>query len=652
MSVMNIPKLVSGLRIRTGLTREMLTFSNLLMDSSTRYRLENGKTRPTLKNFESYMKDIDLPLEGFIYPLLENQPARVHIICNHLVQALELGDTTLAQSLLDELEILPGFKYELNRQFLLCKKARLWLLQGKPTSQIYPLIYESINITYDNFDENDLSQKILVLEEPELIHALACTNALEGKRDEAIRLLNYMQHCLKVIPNTDKEKEQLFTAILLTLSKCQLEENDYDGVLITCDLGIDFSINYKQGRLTPEFEHNKALAMYKLRNKEKCCLYVRHAYMGYVLLGEINSARSLQFESVDKLNVSLNLYGIDKIECEDVPKAIYNRGKHIAGSNPGEMIYYLRNEHKISLANLSCGICSESTLSRIESGTQNNKPKVVYDVFIMELMMQRMGCDIHLYHNFFLDKNAFVAVNLRDKINRLLTQKKTSEAMDYLNELESVTHFCTPSANKEYRMNRQFIAMAKATVFSNTHGYEHSDLVKMLLSALLITCPHFDERDIDKHPVAYTYNELFLINQLAMHFNEIGDTHRAVDIYAQVHRNLNEKYIDELEKARMYSSVLFNYSTYLGKIKKYDKTLEILEEIEQFERSRSRLTNLPKIVFNKGYNKLMLGADAKDVIPHFILAYYGCSLLANYGLAHDMLIIRNFMTERFNIILD
>jgi len=646
MPVISISQLVNGLRVRTQMSRQMLKFCKKQMNNSTRHRLEKGVTRPKQKNFEAYMKDIDFPLEGFVYPLLENYSAKVLIMCDHLNQALNIKDMPLAQTLFEELSSLMNAEDEISRQFLLSKEARLCLYSGESPSHIYDLIYKGFKITYENFNESELSEKTLVLEEPELVHTLARTKASDGKLDEAIKILTTMKENLKNLPNSDKEKERQLTPVLLSLSEYQLQMRDYDNALDTCDLGAKSSADYIQGQINPEFEYYIALALYELGLKEKCRSHLYHAYIGRILLGEMKGSKNLQIEAEEKFGIPLNLYGVDELKWKAPLRSIYNRGEHIDGGHVGVLIRNLRDLNELSGNTLAQGICNGSTLSKIETVNE----MINYDIYFLESLMQRLGRSIHLYNNFFLGKE-FVSLKLRDKVSLLLTQKKTEEAVKYLSKLESISHFFKHH-HKKYRMNKQFVDMAKLCILMDTHKSSDPNLPDKLKDAIKITYPRFDERDIDRHPMAYTYNELFLINQLANHFSVIGNLHRAMDIYEQVRQNLNNKYVDEVEKARMYSTILFNYSTCLGKSGHYEKAFKIIEEAELFERSHGRLTNLPKLIFNKGYNMLMLGAEAKDIIPNFVLAYYGCSMFAKYGLTNDMLIIRKFIKEHFGFSLN
>jgi len=271
--------------------------------------------------------------------------------------------------------------------------------------------------------------------------------------------------------------------VLLSLSQYQLQAGNHNGVLDSCDLGAEFSASYMQGRLNPAFEHHRALALHGLGIREECHLHLRHAYVGYALLGEKKSAENVQTESEEKFGIHLNLHGMDVLEWKALSKTIYNRGKHVDGSHLGEMIFNLRKTNKISMKTLSYGICSESALSNIENIEINKENPKNHDFYLLESIMQRLGSNVQLYHNFFLTKEDFFAVELRNKINRLLTQKRTKEAIASLAELETITHFFTPSANKEYRMNRQFVDMAKVCLFADINGQNHPNLSSKIIVA-------------------------------------------------------------------------------------------------------------------------------------------------------------------------
>jgi len=172
MARYNTASLVAMLRERTGLEREALLVLSDLDDSSLR-RIEEEKQHPKQETLEILMQTINLPLKGFVYPLLSNRTMADSILCDQLDQALDRGDIASAEEYVGRLEALNGFDAGVYKQYKLSKKAHLWEMLGKPPEMIFPLIEEGLNETFKDFSDDKISRTILVLEEPDLLHTKA-----------------------------------------------------------------------------------------------------------------------------------------------------------------------------------------------------------------------------------------------------------------------------------------------------------------------------------------------------------------------------------------------------------------------------------------------------------------------------------------------
>ena len=115
--------------------------------------------------------------------------------------------------------------------------------------------------------------------------------------------------------------------------------------------------------------------------------------------------------------------------------------------------------------------------------------------------------------------------------------------------------------------------------------------------------------------------------------------------------NLNSKCEDEFEKSRTYATILFNYSSVLGSLKRREEALMVISEGELYERMHRRLIDLPGLTYNKGFNFEKLGEKEKS-LPYFILAYYGTRMFADYGHAPYLPIMKETIQEAFDLIAD
>jgi len=637
MPIFDVGPLVYRLRERKGMEQDaLLMINDCGFDDSTLRRIESGKQNPKYTTLKAIIKRIGLPLKGFVYFMTDDKDMEIYSLCDRMSQALERGDITEAEEVMAKIENHSGFYNGIQLQFKLSKKAQLMEMMGEPADQILPLIEEALKITFEGV-ENDDREKIFILEEPDLLHTKARIHAKNGKLDDALRILLQMKSSLEILPEADREKERQYAPVLLSLSKCLLRIKDFKGAYENSETGAAYSAARRQGWLNPDFEYIKALALRGLDQNGKCLKPLLYAYFGFILLGETVRARDVRNIAKDEFGVTINTYGVDKLDFTQHFRIPYSRAEPVKCKSIGSMIGALRYKAGIPRDVLCRGICHGSTLMRIEMDLLQGQ------IYTLEAVMQRLGLDIHLYGSFFLSREEFVVTQLRDRIEVLIAERHFAEAEKMLSELETMKRPLL------HGVNRQFVKMIRAILFAAGGNAKNPEYPKMLLDALRITCPMFDERDIEEYRL--TFNELALIAQYAAYFNGIDDPHRAVEIYGRLYRNIGSKYADEVVKARMYSAILSNYSTCLGIAGRLYEALAIITEGENFELSRGRLTVLPLLAFNRGYNMYLLGLE-KESIPYIALAYYGASLLAEHGKADYLPLISEYAREKLKLVFD
>ena len=628
--------LISQLRERIGLEREIILRDCDIDDSSLR-RMENDKQHPRKERLASIIEKIKLPLEGFVYPLLDYQGMEVYILCDQLNQALDRGDVAEAEPLLDTLDTLPGFDKGACQQFKLSKRAQFWELLGKDSSQILTLIDEALRITYENFSDNDLGKVALILEEPALLHTRARVYMKDGNIEAAIKILERMKSSYIRMPETDKEKKMLFTPVLLSLAKCLLLTKDYYRALEICEIGTEFSTMSRQGQFNPDFEMIIAHAIHGLNRHSEIRMHLQHAYCGFVLLGEPIRAKEVLKQAVEVFGVRLNLNGTENLDFSMHYRIPYERGESVTCFSIGTMISTLRTRAGLPREQLCRGICDKTTMLRIEQDTSSEH------IFMLEALLQRLGRDIGMYVNFFLPKDEFVAMQLREKIEELVAKQRFNKASCLLDELSGMEMIM------KNNVVQQFVDMTRAILFAAAGNGESPEYRDMLLVALTVTCPDFDETCIERYNLSFY--EITLINLLASYYANEGNLSRAVDIFMRLHRNINSKYYDEALKARFYSSVLFNYSSCLGRIDKTGQALQIIAEGDSFERIHGRLTMLAEFAFNKAYILHKL-CRTDESIPYFTLSYHGVSMFTKYNSASSFPIIREFVKKNLELEFD
>lgn len=637
MSIFSKPKLIKSMRERRSLNRQIF-YEEALLDESTTSRAEEGKQNTRFDMYENMLISMGLPVDGFLNPLMEDLTLEVFILYNSLTQALDIGNLHTAQHLLDQLQELNEFDNEIVQQMYLSKKSRLLEQQKVPAEQIFDMIFKAINITYEDFNQNDFKETSLILEEPDLIHTLARVYALGGDIATAITILTNLSYNLSSLPWEDPIKERMYGIVTLSLTKFLLQTNAYENALPASILGLELSASYMFGMHAPTFESYRAQALYAMGKKEACIQPLKHAYFGNIAVGDAKKAQKV-LDIASNYGITFDLYHTDTLELPEIKLKQYKLNP-IAKSctTYGDLIKTTRTAKKISLDNLASGICKKYTLQRLE-----NNEGIHSNIFVLEAIMQRLGYNPYMYDHFFLKKDDFNAMQLRNKILLALRQRNLTKAAELLKELEGIKSFLVK--REPIQINVQFIAMVKARLLKDP-----AKMKVALLKALHITLPDFDEDNILSYNL--TNYELHILNIYASLISDVEqDNMRAANVYKDLRQNILSNYRnDEREMARYYSALSFNASTYLGRLEKRYEALDIIEEALEFDISHDRLLGLPSLRFNQAFNMRKLGIKQdKDYLALFATSYYTASMLSDYGLSHILPINQRAAKEFFNM---
>ena len=386
------------------------------------------------------------------------------------------------------------------------------------------------------------------------------------------------------------------------------------------------------GRLNPNFAHIKARALRRMGHDAH--LLLTSAYFGFKALGDTAGADKILTTAKDEFDLIIKPFGAETLPA--IKKIPYSRGEAVECNGLGDLIKVLRKKTKASLEVFSKGICHKTTLRNIETG----KTKKV-DIFLAEAFFQRAGRRVDPYHIFFPSSNDFDDKQDRDKVSALASLGKIKEAEELHGTLKDKKAF-------QDGVNLQFIKLYDALFYERKNGYDKT-VIDMYTEALHVTVPKFGEQCISLHPFAFTYYEICAIDQLACCHCDMGDYHKGLDLFKQLIHNMDTFYVDEMEKGRMYATVLFHYSTCLGQDGQQTKALRIAEEGIECEQRHGRLYSLPGLFFNKAFGLMELGRRDESIL-WFVLSYYCNVLFDGYGWS-DAAFIGDFIKGEFGILL-
>lgn len=287
------------------------------------------------------------------------------------------------------------------------------------------------------------------------------------------------------------------------------------------------------------------------------------------------------------------------------------------GYNIGYYIRRIRQEKGISQEALYKGLCSRSTIHRIESGKQQPT------MFTAIHLLQRLGLD----ENSFLvplGPQDFEICNLKKEIVALNAQFQFEQALERIDRLEKLV------APKE-KLAQQFLLRSRALAGYWQDGerqpYDYPTQRQMLLDALEITHPDFDLEKIER--CLLSIEDIKSLNQIAITYSETGDRRFAIRIYEQLLRYPGQNLLNIDALLSVVPMLHYNCSRLLGLEKRFEEELEVAQTGYEICVKYNKARMMGGLLLNMACALHELGRqeESKQV---FVDSYYAHRLMKNF----------------------
>ncbi|MCL2322021.1 MAG: helix-turn-helix domain-containing protein [Oscillospiraceae bacterium] len=309
----------------------------------------------------------------------------------------------------------------------------------------------------------------------------------------------------------------------------------------------------------------------------------------------------------------------------------------------GDLIKKLRTQKGISLEDLSDGILDKGNLSRIESGMQvPQKDK-------LDSLLQRLGIDTQETCEYYLNEREYEIASKCDLLKSLIANSKNSEADILLEELAKQPEFVEATSDgkndeAKKQIKKQFLLSCRAAMMVNLEK-DNEEIRKITVQALKITIPTY----LDKYIPEYYLSdqEARLINILAITYSE-ENLEKTIKLLEDLKESLDSKRVDEKQKSRILTLILYNLSKYYSLAKKYLEAVKICNYGMNICKETGIYTNFPGIIYNKAYCLFELGY--KGEYEHLIYqAYYMFDAMER---DKEKDIIKNYAKEHMGIAIN
>jgi len=251
----------------------------------------------------------------------------------------------------------------------------------------------------------------------------------------------------------------------------------------------------------------------------------------------------------------------------------------------GDIIRMSRKSLSITQEQLSEGICSVETLSRIENGSQNPSR----DVY--ELLMVRMGRFRERAYSILSvsDLKVLEKMKLFEESIRLYNY---DNAEFILNDIKKVLGDST--------LDKQFLIRAESLINLRKKKITVDEFLEEIERALLLTIPDLKSISLSNWPLSF--NEAMLLINMANAYSEKCDYAKAIGIVEEVYSALNKSYMEEQQIIVLKITMANNLSKWYGLINDNEKAIEVAEEGIRLCKKYEFGNALPNLLYSVAWN--------------------------------------------------
>lgn len=254
----------------------------------------------------------------------------------------------------------------------------------------------------------------------------------------------------------------------------------------------------------------------------------------------------------------------------------------------GDLIRDARERQKYSQEELSYGICTASTLSRIENGLQVPGKK------ILEGLMQRLGIVDRIY-NIYLNQEELKRSELERQLTRCLAKGEFERSEELVERMEDMIGSVS---GKEYnlKMEQQYLRFARILIQKHK-GESAEHILEMLLGAVRMTIPDFDGVHIKTRLL--TFHEISILNNIGCAYHNMGKMWNGLQLLFELKEYMEKHTLSGEEMSEKYPMILQNLSSWLGQEGMYQDALHLCQTGIDFCIEHGKLHIFPMLLCNK-----------------------------------------------------
>ena len=274
----------------------------------------------------------------------------------------------------------------------------------------------------------------------------------------------------------------------------------------------------------------------------------------------------------------------------------------------GDFLRETRLRRGYTQEEVSYGICTPASLSRIENGAQ--KPGRL----ILEKLFERLGTENNLF-------NSFVSrgeMELYSAIQELVRNITDDDVAKIEKQIEVVEKLAVNTTELEH----QCLYFAKGEL-ARQKEKDDKKAMEMYMKAIHITLPDFDGKNPLRNNLL-TFDEIMIINSIAiLYANRENDIMNAIELDMWLKVHMENKIMDGKMKTAKYPMILYNLSNWFGNKEFHVEALKMADVGVDICIQYGNLAFFPILVVNKGVALAEIGKieDARKCLHQAIAIF-------------------------------
>lgn len=562
MSIRNAGKTIREAREQTGLSQEK--FSEGICSTYSLSRIESGAAGVSPSTFQALMSHAGAPCE--LFPIFANRTDfDCYYALKHVRFFLDSWQLESAYQELDKIEQLNWAENKFYYQEWLMLHNKLQFRSGCSNhEETLNSLLDALHVTRPNFDVYNFRSLLLSTIEIELLTLLAQEYLYITQPAICLSICSQLYSYLNNLQLSYLEKNRLLAEESIVYVKYLIAIGDFQTAYKIADFHRHTMVLDVEDSPLLELHFLTGLACFYLNDAEKCKAYFKDAfYSAHSIESPYSTTCYLYMKGLDSALIPSDIEQLEKVSLHQyatkktIDTSSFSEGIYDPFSDElytlGTLIKDFRKEQKISQLVLCQGLCSKSTLSKIENGTLQP------DIFLAEALLQRLGISERIFTFWGNEKEAQI-YELKFKLIHSQLLSPSQKAI-LLEQFYSII----PKDNK---LLMQFYLLKKSN-FTNCF----SESVQFLFDALHLTLPDFNINQINKYRL--TWAELSILNQISCIYRNSDTPYKYSNQFYLLMDYWSSCNNDLFLQSTIFCLTIYNFCSSLYKQKRFSEIINI-----------------------------------------------------------------------------